>query len=159
MKRPNIKISSNEWKILKQLLAKLYSFIQWTKKFYFFHFLVAYLLPSNLLVIIAILITPIVIIYALVNNYIDSVQKLIECFLGPVSALLFFMPFLFYSAIILGLIFQVIMMLVQYIRERSILVNSNFLLNNKIYDKFYLYSIILIIISRLCLLFNMLILP
>jgi len=151
MQRQCIKICSSIWNLLKQIFSGMYGLIQWTKKFYFFHFLVVYLLPSNLLTIILALITPFIVIDSMYNNSINSVSELLECFVEPVGSSLFFMFFHSICAIILGIIFQVIMMLIQFILKRTILVNNNFFLNNKIYNQFYYYSIVLIIVSWLCL--------
>lgn len=137
--------------ILKLIFQKIYSIIQWTKKLYFFHFLIVYLLPFNLMVIIAILLTPLFIFASLFDNSIEPISNPLLYIISPVAALLFLMLFDLVFAIIFSLIFQIIMMLVQYIKARSILVNSKFLLSNKIYDKFYCYSVILIIYSLLCL--------
>lgn len=133
------------WRILKPIYQKLCTFIQWSKKFYFFHFLIVYLLPSNLLTIAAMLITPIYII----GGTIDSTLELIEDMIEPVGSSLFFMFFHSICAIIFGIVFQIVAMTIKSMLKGTILVTSNFLLNNKIYNKIYFYSMQLIIFSWL----------
>ena len=121
--------------ILKQIWHIICSFIQWTKRFYFFHFLIVYLLPSNWLIIVAILITPIHIMVT------PEGKNLVL-----IGASLFAMFLESFFAIVFGVIFQLVAMIVKLGLKHTIFVTSNFLLNNKIYDKFYYCSIILIVV-------------
>lgn len=132
------------YEILKKLIQK-------SKKLYFMHFVVLYLLPSNLITIVAILVTPIIVIDEISRHSINSLLSLYEDSVELVGGWLFIMMFHSICAIILGFVFQIIIMLIQFIRERTLLVKSNFLLNNKIYNKFFVSSVIMIILSWLCL--------
>lgn len=136
---------------MQKIFEKLKTLIQQSKKLYFMHFVVLYLLPSNLITIAMIVLTPFAVIGEISEHSINSLLSLYESSVELVGTSLFIMIFHSICAIILGLMFQIIAMLIQFILKRTVLINNNFILNNKIYDKFFVISVIMIILSWLCL--------
>ncbi len=122
--------------MIRKCIAKINSFIQWTKKWHYFHVLVwTWLVSGSFL--------------ALLN--IDQYQDFLKA------------PFIFWGAIFfvssMGAFFYVVLpitittMLITYIKTRSFQVQNEFLLHNRVYHFFYcLYYITIPIILILLIL-------
>lgn len=121
--------------ILKQIWHIICSLIQWTKKFYFFHFVVIFSMP---MISFAIL----VLLYVFWCNF-DSGS--IEHFCGA----LYFLFWNSLAAIMLAIPLQIICMLITLIFKHTIFVESKFFERNKLYNIIYLLGLLLIVISRI----------
>ena len=122
--------------ILKQIWYIICIVVQWTKKFYFFHFVVIFSMP---MVAFAML--------GLLNMILFNFDSESVGFFQFGLILLLFNSFL---AIVLGIILQIICMLITLIFKHTIFVESKFFEHNKVYNIIYLFSLLLIVISRIC---------
>ena len=121
--------------MLKTCINKFINFIQWTKKFHFFH---AFILPSFFIIHLGIIITskP---FYIYENITIINLKNfVIDYYLITLFTSLVVYYFLFLFAITCQLIFSMINLII----FKNIFIRNNFLLNNKIYNG--IYTIVLI---------------
>ena len=117
-------------KILQSFLSKVDSFIQWTKKWHFFHFVTISALPVAIVMIIS-----------LIFPYIDKfIIKSDPSFatdpraLGTFWVLLLGLPYLM---VVLNIIIGFIVQLIIWLIKNNPQVENKFLLHNKYYNIFW----------------------
>ena len=109
--------------ILKSFFSKINAFVQWTKKWHIFHFVAIAGIATILLSFCYELIT----LYAH-KNCIKILSSPILYSVGSLSPI-----------ICLALPFSVIMMVINFYKHNSLCVKNSFLLNNKHYEKLYIF--------------------
>lgn len=129
-------------------IKKLDSIIQWSKKFYFAHFFVWLTWFANILYI-----TLILIFYGegLIQNIIEPNSIILKFTSSDLEGFLAFylLYFPFFSGYVLLVIIPAtfLIMLIKFAFSRKFTVTSKYLLNNKIYNIFYIiglfYSIVI----------------
>ncbi len=128
------KFKVKSWNILKQIAQKICSLIQWTKKLHIMHFFVFILLPYTIFTLIGI---PFYII-----ALIGKAEEADFCLIGLVYTLI-----VSFVGFIPAIIYQIIVIIVKHIQNKDKFVTSNFLLNNRFYNIFYLISWLFLIIA------------
>lgn len=138
------------FEILKQIWHIIRIFIQWTKKFYFTHFLVIVMLPATLLSFIALLCIPIDLYF----DYKYDVWGYFESFDSFVGFSYIYCLYLLISLIIPCGLITIIASAIKYLFVKKPFVTSKFLLNNKYYNFLYLFSLFLFFIYSILIFFT-----
>ena len=125
--------------ILKQIWHIICSFIQWTKKLYFTHFLVIVMLPATLLSFIALLCIPIDLYF----DYKYDVWGYFEAFDSFVGFAYIYFLYLLVSLVIPCGLITIIASAIKNLFVKTPFVTSKFLLNNKYYNFLYIVSLFL----------------
>ncbi len=106
--------------MLKNILSKINNFIQWTKKWHFFH---AFLLISSLVMLTM---TGISLPY---TGWIENLQL----------TYYFLSFFIYLFAIAIALIIQILFSIINLCIHKNIQIKNHFLLKNKIYNGIYYF--------------------
>lgn len=110
--------------MIKNLILKFNNFIQWTKKWIVCHLFI------NALIFLF--------IYGLIVEFPNS----IDAFLDILTAFAFFICLAFFYILPISLIISII----EHIIKKRLFVKNNFLLNNKIYNLYYIFSFIFMLL-------------
>lgn len=129
--------------MLKKIFNKIDNFIQWTKKWHFFH--IVFVGPLTFLITYFFVLIPLIIIQNPPSQSITTDEFDID------------IPILFFCAGFIVIIFiillffacfaQLISFLISLINKKTCYIKNNFLLHNKFYDKYYKVSTISLFIS------------
>lgn len=126
--------------MLKNVIAKINNFIQWTKKWHFFH---ALLVPNTFAFIIICLVM--FKCGSLLKEYYSSIEVIIVfftmCYLAEITF------------IIIALCAQIFFLLFNWTKSHNTSIKNSFLLNNKTYSILYIIAFlynILCLLSFIC---------
>ena len=136
--------------ILKLIYQKLCIFIQCSKKFYFFHFLVIVMLPATLLSFIALCCIP----SDLYFDYKYDVWGYFELFDSFIWLAYIYCIYLLDSVIKPCILITIIIGVIKQLFVKTPFVTSKFLLNNKYYNLLYFFSMFLFFIYSILIFFT-----
>ena len=122
---------------IKQLLSTINNFIQWTKKWHFFHL---FIIPPFLLWLFCIMLYSLFFIILFLNRVDFSVKEfLMNDIVGSAICIQIFLYFAFF---IIALISQIIFFIVNWIKYKKSGVRNQFMLKNKKYNGIYILAFI-----------------
>ncbi len=125
--------------MFKNILSKINNFIQWTKKWHFFH---AFLILSSFIMLMC-----------------TIISLMDPDWIGGLRLTYYFLSFFIYLfAIAIALVIQILFSLINFCIHKNIQIKKHFLLKNKIYNGIYyflfLYTIVSFIILYLSITFT-----
>ena len=122
--------------MLKNIFSKINNFIQWTKKWHFFH---VFLISSS---------------FVMLMFTIFSIMD--PDWIGELKFTYFFLSFLiFVFAIIIALIIQILFSIINFCVYKNIQIRNHFLSKNKIYNGIYYFLSLYTIVSFIILIFSL----
>ena len=120
-------------------------FIFYTKKCYFFHILTWCLTPALIFLILCIFSLPDY-LYDLITSQ-TTTKEIISNIQEDIAVTYFFYGYLSFWGIIIALPASLIIESIQYSFLKKYFVLNNFLLNNKYYNFFYIFSLFALLVS------------
>ena len=117
---------------MRKYIVFFNKFIFFTKKCYFFHYIVLFFLPFTLIFTLFFLSSPL-----------QTIEEM--SYDGYVLSLNFAIFFYYFLATIIAIFATLITMLFKFLFTHTITATSKFLLNNKYYNILYIYSLFLVI--------------
>ena len=135
--------------MLKNIITKINNFIQWTKKWHFFH---VFIIPSYIVLFITL-----TMIFIFICEYIYTGKfeyNFMLQYIGVLHSVVFKLFSIYMPELWLALVVQILFSGINWYLYRNISVKSNFLLNNKRYNCIYviiwIYAIICFILYKTC---------
>ena len=134
--------------MLKKIFNKVDHFIQWTKKWHFFH--IVFVGPLTFLITYFFVLIPLIIIQNPPSQPITTDEFDID-----IPILIFcagFIVIIFIILLFFACFVQLVLFLISLINKKTCYVRNNFLLHNKFYNKYYEISTFVIFISNITIL-------
>jgi len=122
---------------IKKLLAVINNFIQWTKKWHFFH---VFIIPPFLFSFTCIILYFIFFIILIVNQIHFSIYEfLMNDIVGVFICLEIFLYFIF---LIIAIALQILFIIINLTKHQNINIKNEFILKNKKYNGIYILALI-----------------